>query len=110
MTREPSLSRQPSTTPAPFDGPSPNNPIQSIEGSVPPTPIEFQDYSLPPPAFNPQQPGPLDRPGFQASANVEGQYNDFADRGGFKVSGVASDTTGRRSAIARANVKVKKKR
>ena len=35
---------------------------------------------------------PLDRPGFQASANVEGQYNDFADRGGFKVSGVASTT------------------
>ena len=35
---------------------------------------------------------PLDRPGFQASANVEGQYNDFAEKGGYKISGVVSTT------------------
>lgn len=35
---------------------------------------------------------PLDRAGFQASANVEGQYNDFAEKGGYKVSGVVSTT------------------
>ncbi|BBC73419.1 conserved hypothetical protein [Altererythrobacter sp. B11] len=35
---------------------------------------------------------PLDRPGFQASGAIEGQYNDLADKGGYKVSGVVSTT------------------
>ncbi len=35
---------------------------------------------------------PLDRTGFHASAAVEGQYNDLADKGGYKVSGVVSTT------------------
>jgi TonB-dependent receptor len=35
---------------------------------------------------------PLDRPGLHASATMEGQYNDLADKGGFKVSGVVSTT------------------
>ena len=35
---------------------------------------------------------PLDNKGLHASASVEGQYNDFADKGGFKVSGVVSTT------------------
>ncbi len=35
---------------------------------------------------------PLDRSGFHASAAVEGQYNDLADKGGYKVSGVVSTT------------------
>ena len=35
---------------------------------------------------------PLDRPGFHVSGNVEGQYNDLAEKGGYKVSGVVSKT------------------
>lgn len=35
---------------------------------------------------------PLDRTGLHASAAVEGQYNDFADKGGYKVTGVVSAT------------------
>jgi iron complex outermembrane receptor protein len=35
---------------------------------------------------------PLDRSGLHASASVEGQYNDFVDKGGYKVSGVVSTT------------------
>jgi TonB-dependent receptor len=35
---------------------------------------------------------PLDRPGLHASGAVEGQYNDLADKGGYKVSGVVSTT------------------
>jgi iron complex outermembrane recepter protein len=35
---------------------------------------------------------PLDNRGLHASAALEGQYNDFAKKGGFKVTGVASAT------------------
>jgi iron complex outermembrane receptor protein len=35
---------------------------------------------------------PLDRPGTHASAAVEGQYNDLAEKGGFRLSGVVSTT------------------
>lgn len=35
---------------------------------------------------------PLDRTGLHASGAVEGQYNDFADKGGYKVTGVVSAT------------------
>jgi TonB-dependent receptor len=35
---------------------------------------------------------PLDRKGLQASAAVEGQYNDLVDKGGYKVTGVFSTT------------------
>lgn len=35
---------------------------------------------------------PLDRPGFHASAALEGQYNDLVDKGGYKASGVVSTT------------------
>jgi len=35
---------------------------------------------------------PLDRPGMHGSANIEGQYNDLAEKGGYKVSGVFSTT------------------
>ena len=35
---------------------------------------------------------PLDRPGFHASGAVEGQHNDLADKGGYRVSGVLSTT------------------
>jgi TonB-dependent receptor len=35
---------------------------------------------------------PLDNKGFHASGAVEGQYNDLAAKGGFKVSGVVSTT------------------
>ena len=35
---------------------------------------------------------PLDRKGLHASAAVEGQYNDFADKGGYKLTGVVSAT------------------
>ncbi len=35
---------------------------------------------------------PLDRPGLQVSAAIEGQYNDLVEKGGYKVSGVFSTT------------------
>ena len=35
---------------------------------------------------------PLDRPGLQASAAIEGQYNDLVEKGGFKATGVVSTT------------------
>ncbi len=35
---------------------------------------------------------PFDHRGFHAAGSVEGQYNQFAERGGFKASGVASTT------------------
>ncbi|MCC2977921.1 TonB-dependent receptor [Sphingomonas sp. PL-96] len=35
---------------------------------------------------------PLDRTGFHASAAIEGQYNDFAEKGGYRASGVVSTT------------------
>ncbi|CAN5689100.1 TonB-dependent receptor [soil metagenome] len=35
---------------------------------------------------------PLDRTGLHASGAIEGQYNDFADKGGYKVTGVVSAT------------------
>ncbi len=35
---------------------------------------------------------PLDRKGFHASASIEGQYNDLPKKGGYKASGVISDT------------------
>ena len=35
---------------------------------------------------------PFDRKGFHAAGSVEGQYNDFAKKGGFKASGVISTT------------------
>jgi iron complex outermembrane receptor protein len=35
---------------------------------------------------------PFDHRGFHAAGSVEGQYNEFAKKGGFKASGVASTT------------------
>jgi iron complex outermembrane receptor protein len=35
---------------------------------------------------------PLDRKGLQASGSIEGQYNDFVDKGGYKATGVISTT------------------
>ena len=35
---------------------------------------------------------PLDRAGLHASAAIEGQYNDLAEKGGYKVTGVVSAT------------------
>ncbi len=35
---------------------------------------------------------PLDRPGLQLSAAIEGQYNDLVEKGGYKISGVVSTT------------------
>lgn len=35
---------------------------------------------------------PFDQPGLHMSGSVEGQYNDLAEKGGFKAGGVISDT------------------
>ncbi|MES2058409.1 MAG: TonB-dependent receptor [Pseudomonadota bacterium] len=35
---------------------------------------------------------PLDHTGLHASASIEGQYNDFVEKGGYKITGVVSKT------------------